>query len=675
MKYRFDIDCLRGLSVLAVVLYHLQFKFIPGGYLGVDIFFVISGYLITSLILKEKKKKSFSLTSFYCRRIKRLFPALAIVLIATFLLFNQIYLKDEIINLNKSIISSILFYANFYFLNFGSYFNPINEAQPILHTWSLAIEEQFYLFYPFLILFFFKNKKNLFIITFFFTLISFSLSQFGGNLRFNYPFVEKNFSFFSIPQFAFYSTFTRVWEILLGCLAAIYISDAYKQKSNKYYSFIGYVLILGSIIFFNKNTLHPSIFTLIPISGVLLIIFFNSENFSSNGIFKLINNWLFHKLGLISYSLYLWHQPIYQFIKKIYLNELIFLDKILIILFFILIAYLSYRFIEKPFRDKNSFKDKKIFIIYFIVTILILFLSLNSIFLKNYEKKYSKRVFEIQKISNYYDKDLFICSANANKYIPPKDACIIGKKDNSKLALIGDSHLDLISIELGKVFNEKKISALQYSYGGCVPSLELKVFGDNRYICDKYFKEVVEDLKIRKKTNKILLFARWRFHLTGERFNNQEGGKEIGKSHYHVPLNEKSFIEQKSREKIILTKIELFINEISKLDKKIFVVLPTPEMGWEIPNNLARILHLKNKIDKNTLSISKNLFIKENKQVYDFFDNMKKKYDIKLIDPNKVFCNSTRCISHINEIPLYFDDDHLSKFGSKVLSEYILSKL
>ena len=142
--YREDIDCLRGLSVLFVIFYHLKISYFTGGFLVVDIFFVISGFLITSIILKDISDGTFSLISFYERRIRRIFPALFFVLISTYFFFNLIYLEDEIKELSNSIISTILFYANFYFLDHGSYFSPTNENLPLLHTWSLSIEEQFY---------------------------------------------------------------------------------------------------------------------------------------------------------------------------------------------------------------------------------------------------------------------------------------------------------------------------------------------------------------------------------------------------------------------------------------------------------------------------------------------------------------------------------------------------
>ena len=675
MKYREDIDCLRGISVLSVVLYHLKFKYFSGGYLGVDIFFVISGFLITSLIFNEIKSGNFSLISFYERRIRRLFPALIFVLSVTYIFFNGVYFEKELKSLSNSILSSLLFYANFYFLNLGSYFSPTNESLPLLHMWSLSIEEQFYLFFPFLIILFKKNFKFIFRISITIALISLLLSQLGGNLKFNYPYIESDFKFFSVPGFAFYSTFTRIWEILFGCITAIYINLNKNKLENHYLTFFGYLLIFYSIFNFNENTKHPSILTLIPVIGTFFILAFSNNSFNKKGIFVLVNNHAFLNIGLISYSLYLWHQPIYQYLNLVYLINFTILDKFLIILLMIILSFLSFWFIEKPFRKKKISKNKTYFSYLFISFSAILF-CLKTIFLSDFSKKYPKEILEISDHSNYYISNDFSCSANAEKYISPKNACILGNKNKlAKIALIGDSHLDLISLEFSKLLFEKNLSAIQYSYGGCMPTLNLKVFNDNRYLCHQYFKEVLSEISKNKKIKKIVLLSRWSFNLTGERFNNLEGGKEIGKGHYFVPVEENRFLEDNERMDIILREIEKFVLNLVKKNKEVYVVLPIPEMGWEIPNNLARQIYLKRDTDNKTLSISKSIYDERNQKIINFFKYIKKKYNVMLVYPSNTFCDKRRCYAHINNVPLYFDDDHMSKEGAKLVSNIVIKKL
>lgn len=676
MEYRKDIDCLRGISVLAVVFYHYDIAEFSGGFFGVDIFFVISGYLITSLILNDISKGNFSLIQFYERRIRRIFPALITVLLFTFILFNQIYLEEELKKLSQSILSSLLFYSNFYFLNFGSYFNPVNESFPLLHTWSLSIEEQFYLFFPILLVLFFKNRLNSFIfITIIFTILSFSLGQFGGNFKFSYPYIEQEIKFFSIPQFAFYFTLTRIWEILIGSLIAIYLFLKKPQYKSKLLTLIGYFLIFISFINFNKYTYHPSFFSLIPIIGTVLIILYSDKLFNKKGFLKIINNNFLLNIGLISYSLYLWHHPIYQFLDLTIMKNFLFFDKLLIIILVIFVSYLSYKFIEKPFRNKNFLKRNTIYSFYFIFSFIFIFFCFHNYYNKDYSEKYTEEVKKIYNHSNYYNENKFDCSSSAEKFISPSAACILGNNINPDIAIIGDSHLDLISIELEKKLLKKNRSAYQFSFGGCVPALNLKVYNDRRYNCDRYFNEVLMQIRLNPEIKNIFIFSRWPFNISGERFNNKEGGIEIGENHYFIPINKNNLIKNEEREKLIFNEIENFINEIFKMRRKIYIVMSVPEMGWEIPKNLARQLHFNKKIEITTLSISKEVYLERNKKVFSFFSEIKEKYNLSLIFLEDIFCNEKRCFAHKRGVPLYFDDDHMSKEGANLISQKIMDQL
>ena len=198
------------------------------------------------------------------------------------------------------------------------------------------------------------------------------------------------------------------------------------------------------------------------------------------------------------------------------------------------------------------------------------------------------------------------------------------------------------------------------------------MFKDKRYNCDEYFRDVLKQIKNKNEIEKILLFSRWSFNLKGERFNNQEGGLEIGDGHYFIPLDKDFLVEKNIRKKIILSNIEMFIKELVSLNKEIYIVTPTPEMGWEIPNNLARIVHYKKKIDLETLSISKKVFIEKNKEILSFLKDLKEKYNLKLIYPDDIFCNDLRCFSHQNNVPLFFDDDHLSSEGANFCQKKLL---
>ena len=378
--YRPEIDGLRAIAVMAVILYHAQIAILghqpfKGGFIGVDIFFVISGYLITSIILKELVNTgSFSFKNFYERRIRRILPALLLVMMASIPFAWMYLLPSSFVDFSKSILYSLGFSSNFYFYYSGQQYGAESGLlKPFLHTWSLSVEEQFYILFPIVLMVAFKYfRKYLICILILGFLVSLILADWGSR---NYP----SLNFYILP--------TRGWELLAGSILAYFeITKGHRSKNktlNSLLPMVGIFLIIGSILFFNDEILHPSFYTLSPIIGVCLIIWFSDKD---ELITKILSIKLFVGIGLISYSLYLWHYPIFAFyrINSDYLYNFfafldnIFLDlevkffisKIIIIFFLFFFSTISF-FIEKKFRnDQLNFKQviKMILFIYLIVS-------------------------------------------------------------------------------------------------------------------------------------------------------------------------------------------------------------------------------------------------------------------------------------------------------------------
>ena len=305
--YRPEIDGLRAIAVAVVILYHAQITIFghqpfKGGFIGVDIFFVISGYLITSIILKELTTTGyFSFKYFYERRIRRILPALLFIMLVS-LPFAWMYLvPSSFVDFSKSILYLLGFSSNFYFYYSGQQYGAESGfLKPFLHTWSLSVEEQFYILFPIVLLATFKYFRKYFIyILLFGFIVSLGLADWGSR---NHP----SFSFYVLP--------TRVWELLGGSILAYF--ETIKGHRSKHQALnlilpsIGLLLIGHSILFFDDKTFHPSFYTLSPIIGVCLIIWFSHKD---ELITKIISSKLFVGIGLISYSLYLWHYPIFAF--------------------------------------------------------------------------------------------------------------------------------------------------------------------------------------------------------------------------------------------------------------------------------------------------------------------------------------------------------------------------
>lgn len=502
LNYRRDIDGLRAVAVISVILYHGNFSLfnypmLSGGYLGVDIFFVISGYLISSIIIHEIiNTGSFSFSYFYQRRIRRIVPVFLFMIIISLPFAWIIFYPHELISYSKSVIYSLFFFSNFFFWQTSiSYFALESFNLPLLHTWSLSIEEQFYIFFPIFVIFIFKfNKKFFFIYLIIFFILSLLVSDYASRNH---------------PSFNYYMIFTRAWELLAGSILA-YLEIIKKKRTNfntdnnNFLTFFGFVLIILSLLFFDSTTRHPSLLTFIPIFGVCLIIWFS---FKEEIVTKILSSKFLVGIGLISYSLYLWHFIIFTFIY-IYFD----IEKIpfywLIIIFFI--STLSYFFIEKPFRNKkNDFKNIFFLLIFFSVIIFII----NLIII------YNKGFIERFRISNNYilDKNYYMNENNNFEF-----NYIYKFLDNDKLnvLIVGNSHAeDLMEIfsfskKLNDTYNFNLVSPIKrdgdYNYQiSCFYNFLLY---NSTYCENSENKEFTKNIETQyKNSNVVLLSTRWLF--------------------------------------------------------------------------------------------------------------------------------------------------------------------
>ncbi len=399
IKYEPNIDILRGISIILVVLYHLKLELfgvqvLPGGYLGVDIFFVISGYLITSILHINLKKNNFSFKEFFIRRFIRIFPVYVLVIIITLLASFFLLVPNQLYELSRSSVSSLFFFSNIFFWRFlNDYYNPDAIFNPLLHTWSLGIEIQFYIFFSiiFFILFKFTNRLK-------FSLFFLGCSSFIVSIIFSY--IE--------PQINFFGFQSRIWEFLLGSFIFFFKSKI-KLHIGKFLKYSIYFLILIFSIYFDENSRHPSYTTLIFLILVCIIILDSTNN--KNNIF---DKFLLF-FGLISYSLYLWHYPILSLSERIFFNQTLG-TKLFLILLSIITSFISYNFLEK--KIKNNFKGT----VYFsLLSIIVSFMFIYSIILSSgYPNRLSKTNFFKEKT-----KDINFVE-NKEKKISKKTILIIG---------------------------------------------------------------------------------------------------------------------------------------------------------------------------------------------------------------------------------------------------------
>src|SRR5450756_2908179 len=344
IKYRPDVDGLRALAILPVICYHAKLG-CPGGFVGVDVFFVISGFLITSLILQEQAEGTFSLINFWERRIRRILPALTAVVLATLIAACFLFLPEDFAFVGKSVAATAVLGANFFFMKQTGYFAPGSDTKPLLHTWSLAVEEQFYLLFPLLLIFLnqFKNNSVLKSIVSL-TVLSFVLSIAGTHSAHN-----LKTTFFILP--------TRAWELGMGAsLAVPWGKISVGRVARECSGWLGLVLIGWPVFFYSTATLFPGLAALPPCLGAFLVILSGKSGLSSAGRVLALKPLVF--VGLISYSLYLWHWPVLAFAAYLSKTELGTGVHIGLLAASFALAILSWQFVEKPFRQRRIFRQR-----------------------------------------------------------------------------------------------------------------------------------------------------------------------------------------------------------------------------------------------------------------------------------------------------------------------------
>lgn len=331
-KYRPDIDGLRAVAVLSVVIFHADASWLPGGFVGVDIFFVISGFLISSIILASAKLDRFSYRDFYARRIRRIFPALIVVLLASWIVGWWLLTADEFLSFGRQMVAGMAFLANFHFWLTTDYFAAASDIQPALHLWSLGVEEQFYLLWPPLLIIAYRGKLNLSFVTYVLILLSFALNVWATE---------------SYRTQAFYLPYGRMWELSLGSLLAVGRFGRPTPLGANAYSCFGFGLIVAGLAWINVTDLFPGWLVLLPTMGAALIIFAGMDTIINRYI---LGNRCIAYIGLISYPVYLWHWPLLVFARIAARGDLTFQVKISIVAASVGLAWATYSMVERPFR-------------------------------------------------------------------------------------------------------------------------------------------------------------------------------------------------------------------------------------------------------------------------------------------------------------------------------------
>ena len=516
MKYRAEIDGLRALAVVPVILFHAGFELFSGGFVGVDVFFVISGYLITTILIEDIENKRFSIVNFYERRARRILPALFFVMLVC-IPFAWIWmLPSQMKDFSQSLVAVSLFASNILFWRESGYFAAAAEEKPLLHTWSLAVEEQYYVLFPiFLILAWRFGKNRVFWMIVVMAAISLLLSEWGWRNN------KATANFYLAP--------TRAWELFSGSIAAFIVQKQGVQKNNLL-AILGLAAIVFSIFFYDEATPFPSVYALVPVLGVvLLVLYAEKETLAA----RLLSNKGFVGIGLISYSAYLWHQPLFAFARIRSLEHPSMFLMLTLSSLSMVLAYFSWRCIEKPFRYKSAISRTKIFSASLAVIAIFSGVGLSGNFYHNqievmWLERQTPEVRSIYEVlvkanpstSNWGStsearQEIAPCVFNVRELNSEIEKRIIECREQhgKGLLVLGDSHaIDLFGVIASR---EEQLFLVGVTQGGCRPH-------DNHSYC--HYDRVLEFNTENPETFELVIYEQAGFYLLREN-NGQKGSR------------------------------------------------------------------------------------------------------------------------------------------------------
>lgn len=607
MPYRPDIDGLRAVAVLAVIFYHFSRRALPGGYLGVDIFFVLSGFLIASIILREISAGAFSIARFYGRRIRRILPALMAMLMLSCAASLLILLPSDLAGFAKSLFATLGFMANIYFWRDANYFSSVADEKPLLHLWSLGIEEQFYLVFP-LILLFLERRSWALRGMVFLGIISLALNVFALKVDGSLP--------------AFYLLPTRAWELAAGTLLAFLPPAAAVTPIAGYAG----ALIVSSALAIGPHLYPPFIPHPLPVVlGTALLVHSSSGN---HPVGRLLSCNALMFLGLISYSLYLWHWPILVLCKYFLVRDLTFTENCLAALSMLIVATLSWRFIERPFRESTVSMKTVGFTVLAGAIALGLFAEA-VVYRSGFPERFSPAAAKMSEasgtnyrcaVSDYLDFEGSKACALALPSREPEDADIV---------LFGNSHALMYAPLVREIARDDSLSALLVWENACLPTYGVNISQACRKLTDRNIDDIVK----LKRARLVLIGTTW------NEFAAKPGSRN------------------KHSANAMLNALDGTIERLLASGKKVVLISPLDTPGWDVASIEGRSLAFGRPLDR-PLYGSLQAFHSRYSNVIDHFEH---RGDITLARPDLAQCASGRCDYVIDGRSLFADSHHLAK--------------
>ena len=649
-KYRADIDGLRALAILGVIAFHAFPAKFKSGYTGVDIFFVISGFLISGIIFSSLEKDNFNYIEFYLRRIKRIFPALIIVLLACYVFGWFVLFADEFAQLGKHIGSGAGFISNLMLWSESGYFDTVSESKPLLHLWSLSVEEQFYIVWPFLISITYKRQFGFLSITIFAFLASFLFNLIG-------VYQQQD-------TMIFFSPFTRFWELMAGGILAYYNlhkTEFFNRNSNLI-SLLGFIMVLLGLLVLRKHTAYPGYRALLPVLGACFLIAAGPNAWINR--FVLANKFLV-SIGLISYPLYLWHWVLLTFLWILEGGALDTLTAATAVIFSFILASITYALIEKPLKNLSinsavgGFYTKALVVVMILIFGVGFITFVNNGFAHRYANSFASKYDHIDSLVSDPNLPIKTCQEFFG-LSEVSDVRCLSNTDQPSYLILGDSHAD--SLYLGISFLGSSLPAVKIAKNNNLPFISY-VSHYARDEVDHYGKPIyvinlaMDLINLKKSISTVVLVTRGNSYFTERNAISKAG------------LEEK--LPKKDAENAFVEGYSELIKRFQSMGKKVILVTEWAELEFPPHSFIQRSINLQSRVHDDSLSISA---VNAQQGNYLQLINRIKNQNPSLLvfDSLPVFCNDLFCKAKEGDVIFYRDENHLNQQGSRrLLIEFI----